>query len=200
MHASVHPVDGVPGPHDNSWADPVLTALGARAVPAGALVARPMGLGSGLVVALWADAADAAAATPGLGSAGPVTVGPGPAYRIAAHRAGRSTGPARFLQVVTFRGRSERWGQAFDRADEERIWPAVRDLPGLVASLTGAGPDGARVVVTATDSIEQLHAGAAAILSTTLLPWEDPADLTGPDDVAVLWLVHAHLPTAAAAR
>ena len=199
MHATVHPLDGVPGPQDNSWVDPVLTALRARAVPAGALVARPIGLGSGLVVALW-DAADAAAATPGFGPAGPVTVGPGPAYRIAVHRTGRSAGPARVLQVTTFGGgRGERWGQAFDRADEERVWPAVRDLPGLVASLVGAGPDGTRVVVTAMDSIEQLHAGGAAILSTTLLPWEDPADLTGPDDMAVAWLVHADLPTAAVA-
>lgn len=195
MHATVHALDGVPGPQDDSWVDAVLTALRARAVPAGVLVARPIGLGAGAVVALWDDAADAADA--GSGPAGPVTLGPGTAYRVDVHQVGRSAGPARYLQVTTFAARDEGWGERFDRAGAERIRPAVQDLPGLVASLTAAGPDGARVSVTLTDSVEALHAGTAAIMSTTLLPWEDPADLGGPDGLEVLRLVHADVPAGA---
>ena len=195
MHATVHALDGVPGPQDDSWVDAVLTALRARAVPVGALVARPLGLGAGAVVALWEVAV--AAADAGSGPAGPVTLGPGVPYRVGTHLVGRSAGPARYLQLTSFAARGEGWGERFDRAGEERITPAVRDLPGLVASLGCAGPDGARVSATLTDSLEELHAGTAAILSTTLLPWEDRADLVGPDGLEVLRLVHADVPAGA---
>jgi hypothetical protein len=200
MHASVHPIDGVPGPQDNSWVDAVLTALRSRAVPAGALVARPVGLGPGYVIAFWTDEADAGiAAGPGTAgaAAGPVTVGPGTAYAIGTHRAGPSAGPARYLQLTTFAGRDEDWCAAFDRAGEERLWPAVRDLPGLVGVLSGAAPGGGRMAVTLTDSVEALETGAAAILSTELLPWEKPEHLTGPDGLAILRLLHADVPAGA---
>jgi hypothetical protein len=189
MHATVHPIDGVPGPQDNSWVDAVLTALRA---PAGALVARPLGLGPGFVIAFWTDEP----ATDGV-VAGGVTVGPGTAYEIGTHRAGPSAGPARYLQLTTFAGRDEAWCAAFDRSGEERIWPAVRDLPGLVGVLTGAAPGGGRMTVTLSDSVEALEAGAAAILSTELLPWEKPEHLTGPDALAILRLLHADVPVGA---
>ncbi len=70
----------------------------------------------------------------------------------------------------------------------------MKDLPGLVGVVTGGTPDGDRVVLTLADSVETLEAGAAAILSSTLLPWEDPAHLTGPDALAVLRLRHADVP------
>lgn len=186
MHATVHALDGVPGPQDNSWVDAVLTTLGH---PTGALVGRPLGLGPGWAVAFGTDGGPA-----GTGAAGPVTVGPGTPYRLDDLRTGTSAGPARYLQLVTFDRRSEDWGRAFDRSGEERIWPAVRAVPGLVAGLTGSGPDGARIALTLTDSVEALEAGAAATLSTTLLPWEDPAHLTGPDALVLLRLLHADLP------
>jgi hypothetical protein len=53
------------------------------------------------------------------------------------------------------------------------------------------------VTVTLTDSVEALEAGAAAILSTELLPWEKPEHLTGPDGLAILRLLHADLPAGA---
>ncbi|HEV7657102.1 MAG TPA: hypothetical protein VGP36_20550 [Mycobacteriales bacterium] len=191
MKATVHPVDGVPGPQDNSWVDAVLTALGAEAIPAGALIARPLGVGPGAVVAFWTDDAPVAGCT-----AGPVTVGPGVPYEIASHQAGTSAGPARYLQLTTFGGRGDEWCAAFDRSGQERVWPAVKDVPGLVGVLVGAAP-GARVAVTLADSVEALEAGAAAILSTELLPWEDPAHLTGPEQLAILRLVHADVPAGA---
>jgi hypothetical protein len=186
MNITVHPLDGVPGPQQTGWVDAVLTTPRPRA---GALVAAPLGLGPGALVAFWDDAPD-----PAGGPAGPVTIGPGTAYEIATHHAGRSAGPARYLQMTTFAGRGADWCAAFDRSAEERLWPAVRDLPGLVGVLVGAAPGGGRVAVTLADSVESLQAGAAAILSTELLPWEDPAHLTGPDELAVLRLLHADVP------
>jgi hypothetical protein len=193
MYATVHRIDGVPGPQDDTWDDAVLTALSSRTVPVGTLVARPVGVGPGLAVALWPDAPGALAPGP----AGRVTVGAGTAYRIDTHRAGRSAGPARYLQLTTFTGRDEGWCAAFDRSGEERIWPAVQHLPGLVAVLVGSTPDGDRFALSLADSVEALEAGAAAIMSTELLPWEDPAHLTGPDGLAILRLLHADLPVGA---
>jgi hypothetical protein len=191
MQATVHLVDGVPGPQDNSWVDAVIAHLDATSHPsAGALVGRPIGLGPGAVVAF--GRADPAGFT-----AGAVTAGPGTAYEIVRQRTGRGTGPARYLQLTTFTGRSPQWCAAFDRASEERIWPAVRNLPGLVDVLAGSTSDGGRVALTLAESVETLEAGAAAILSTELLPWEKPEHMTGPDGIAVLRLLHADVPAAA---
>jgi hypothetical protein len=190
MQATVHPIDGVPGPQDNSWVDAVLTHLG---TPAGALVARPLGVGPGAVVAFRSEDGDTAGFT-----AGPVTAGRGTGYRIESQRAGTATGPARYLQLTTFTGRSPEWTDAFDRSGAERIWPAVKDVPGLVGVLVGSTSDGAgRLVLTLAESVESLEAGAAAILSSALLPWEDPAHHTGPDGLAILRLLHADVSAAA---
>lgn len=186
MRLTVHPVDAVPGPQDTRWVDDVLSALDA---PAGVLVAAPLGIGPGALVVFRDDRPDPAGF-----AAGDVTVGPGITYEVDVHRAGPSAGPARYLQLTSFAGRSPEWCATFDRSGEERIWPAVKDLPGLVGVVTAGAPDGGRVALTLADSVEALEAGAAAILSTELLPWEDPAHLTGPDGLAVLRLRHADVP------
>ena len=183
MQATVHLVDGLPGPQDNSWVDAVLAHLDGTA----ALVARPIGLGPGAVVAFGT------AATAGF-TAGAVTARPGTAYEIGELQPGRATGPARYLQLTTFTGRDPEWLAAYDRAGDERIWPVVRDLPGLVGVLVGSTSDGGRIALTLAESVEALEAGAAAILSSRLLPWEKPEHMTGPDSLAVLRLLHADVP------
>ena len=196
MYATVHTLDGIPGPQDRSWVDEVLTALRSRGVPAGALVAAPMGLGPGAAVALWDDERDAAAAP--AGPVGTVTLGPGRPYEVSGRKAGVAGGPARYLQLLTFDGpRSAEWSAAYERAGEHRMWPAARDVPGIVEFLGGRTADGARFAATAAESVEALEAAAAVILSTELLPGEDPAQLTGPDGLAVLRLLHADLPVGA---
>jgi hypothetical protein len=193
MHATVHPVDGIPGPQDNSWVDAVLTALRRRAVPAGSLVAGPIALEPGCVIALWDDEQDAT--TDGF-TAGPVTVGPGVGYEVTDRKAGPSAGPAHYLQVTTFSGRSEDWLAAYDRSGEERIWPAVKDIPGGVETVVGA-TGGGRVTAVLAESVEALQDATAAIMTTELLPWENPAHLPGPDASQVLRLLHADLPVGA---
>jgi hypothetical protein len=189
MNLTVHAVDAVPGPQDTRWVDAVLSALPG---PAGALVAAPLGIDPGALIAFWSGAPEPAGF-----AAGGVTVGPGTPYGIDSHRAGPSAGPARYLQLTTFAGRDEEWCAAFDRTGEERIWPAVKDVPGLVGVIAASAPGGGRVVLTLADSVEALEAAATAIFGTELLPWEDPAHLTGPDTLAVLRLRHADVPTAA---
>jgi hypothetical protein len=183
MQATVHLVDGVPGPQDNSWVDAVLARLDGTA----ALVARPIGLGPGAVVAFGTGT------TAGF-PAGPVTVGTGTAYEIVTQWTGRATGRPRYLQVTTFTGRDPEWCAAFDRANEERIWPAVQDVSGLVGAVVGSTSDGGRMALVLAESVEALEAGAAAILSSRLLPWEKPEHMTGPDSLAVLRLLHADAP------
>ena len=188
MQATVHLVDGVPGPQDNSWVDAVLADLDR---PAGALVGRAIGLGPGVAVAFGS------AATAGF-AVGRVSVRRGTAYEIVEQRTGRGTGPARYLQLTVFAGRSPEWSAAFDRSSAERAWPAVQDLPGLVGVLVGSTSDGGgRIALTLAESVETLEAGAAAILSTELLPWEKPEHLTGPDEMTIVRLLHADVPVAA---
>lgn len=186
MQATVHLIDGVPGPQDNSWVDAVLAHLDGTA----ALVARPIGLGPGAVVAFGTGST-------GPFTAGPVTARPGTAFEIVSQWTGPATGRPRYLQLTTFTGRDPEWSAAFDRANEERIWPAVQNVPGLVGAVTGSTSDGGRIALTLAESVEALEAGAAAILSSRLLPWEKPEHMTGPDSLAVLRLLHADAPAAA---
>lgn len=196
MYATVHPLQGMPGPQDTGWVDPLLTLLRSRAIPAGALVAVPMGTGAGTVIALWDDEQDAAAAPSG--AAGTVILGPGRPYEVVLRKAGVGSGPARYVQLVTFDGpRSAEWSAAFDRAGRDRVWPATRDAAGLVEVLGCRAADGGRVSAAAAESTEALEDVTRTVLSTPLLPGEDPADLTGPDSVAVLRLLHADLPVGA---
>lgn len=189
MNITVHSIDGIPGPQDTRWVDAVLSTLRA---PAGVLVAAPLGIEPGALIVFRTDAPEPA----GFTAAG-VTVGPGTTYEVDAFRAGLSTRPARFMQLTTFTGRGREWCAAFDRSGDERHWPAVKDLPGLVGVVTGSAPGGGRVAIPLADSVDSLEAVAAAILSSAPLPWEDPAHFTGPDALAVLRLRHADLPVGA---
>ena len=92
--------------------------------------------------------------------------------------------PAQYGQLFFFDGpRPPAQAEAIDRAGSERIWPAVRDVPGTVAALVGRGSDGSSVVVCLTTSLQALEDAQRATLSTELLPGEEPALLTGPDRI-----------------
>jgi len=198
MHATLHQIDGIPAPQDTSWVDDVLTCLRARATPAGALVTRPLGSGPGAVIAFWDNSADAAAASGGFGS-GSISVGPSQAYEVDVRKGGMSAAtPPRFLQLLRFDGpRSPEWLAAYRRSGEERIWPAVRDLPGLVDHVGGTAADGACFSAGSAESVEAFESAERAIFSTELLPWEEPANLTGPDSFVIMRLMHADVPVGA---
>lgn len=93
-------------------------------------------------------------------------------------RSSTSTGPVR-----------RRKGDAIDRANRERIAPAVRDLPGNLGAFVGRNPDGSFVVLALTTSLQAIENSQRAIMSTDLLPGEDPAQLTGPTRIQLAWML-----------
>lgn len=99
-----------------------------------------------------------------------------------------------YAQLTYFDGpRSPELVAASDRARDERIKPAMAeadDLAGqLVASYTLRRPDGGEVIVTITDTAEALERGQQIVLSTELLPGEDPRLLPGPDRVEMFEVI-----------
>ena len=82
---------------------------------------------------------------------------------------------------------------AAERASRERIWPAARRDPQLMAELVAnyvlRQPDGGEVVVTIGKTLDALKRGFELVASTELLPGEDPALLAGPDRVEVYEVV-----------
>ncbi len=68
----------------------------------------------------------------------------------------------------------------------ERIGPALAGVPGLVRILVlWRDRDAASCAINLAVDLPTLEAAAVAVNSTTLLPGEDPALLTGPDRVDI---------------
>ena len=109
-------------------------------------------------------------------------------WDVAAHLLGRSVGePPVVGQLVRFEGpRDAAAVAASRRAGLERIWPAVRDLDGLVDTLVLVRPDGAELVLSFATSADHFARAGERIMATALLPGEDPALLVGPDRIEVL--------------
>jgi hypothetical protein len=100
-----------------------------------------------------------------------------------------------YVQLTEFTGpRSPEWVASHLRAGRERIWPAVRTVPGAVGALTGVADDGSAVTLALAESRESLGQAVRAILSTELLPGERPELLTGPDRIEIQRIVHVELP------
>lgn len=167
-------------PVDTGWVDDGLAAAYADGDPLGALVGTPLGGGDGLMIVGWPDGG------PGRFALVDALRGPGP-------------GPARFMQVVVFDGpRSLQWVAAEQFAATHRLWPATRDVPGIVWTLRLRAADNATTVVLLAETADAVDEVIRAIMSTDLLPGEDRSLLTGPDRIGVYRLMHADLPIEAA--
>lgn len=87
---------------------------------------------------------------------------------------------------------------ASERAGRERIKPAVLRDPQLrdelVAMYVLRQPDGGEVIVTVVRSEDALVRGRDVIMSTELLPGEDPALLPGPDRVEIYEVIDTFSP------
>ena len=93
-------------------------------------------------------------------------------------------------QLAFFEGpRSPELVAAMDRASVERIEPAILNDPfarsELIANYVLRQPDGGAVMVTITRTEAGLRRGQEVVMSTELLPGEDPALLPGPDRVEI---------------
>lgn len=176
MNITVKALAGLPGPHDTGWVDETLTALNGCAGVTGSLIARPLIDGDGMVVAFGAHMPDGS----------PFTL------------VNRIHGPgsmARYAQFTRFSGKDAEWAAAFDRAGEQRVLPAVKAIPGWTDTFVCRNTDGTTVTITLGESVEALQNCTTAIMNTELLEWENPAHLTGPDDVKLLQLMHVELPS-----
>lgn len=92
------------------------------------------------------------------------------------------------VQIMLFDGpRSDAAVRASDRAGRERVDPLVASHPDLRHRLLGGfravGPDGAECVVVLADDEDALDTLDRLVLTSELLPGEDPELLTGPDRV-----------------
>lgn len=101
-----------------------------------------------------------------------------------------------YAQIIHLEGpRSPELVAAAERANRERIIPAVTShpelAPHLIAAYTLRQPDGSEVSVVITDTEEALRLGQQVIMSTELLPGEDHALLPGPDRIEIYEVVHA---------
>jgi hypothetical protein len=178
MDISVHTQPNA-HPVQTEWVDDALAKAHALGEPLGALIGRPLAPGDGIVLFGWTE------------------TGPG-RYHVFETRPGRGTGPATYMQVVEFAGpRTEEWVAAEERAAAGRLGPATEGIEGVVSVLRMRAADNAYMVVVLAESMDVFDAAAQAIMSTELLPGEDPAFLTGPDRVSFYRLVHADLPVTA---
>lgn len=101
-----------------------------------------------------------------------------------------------YAQLTYFDGpRSAELVAAAARARTERIEPAMmadaRLREALVANFVLRTGDDGELVITIVKSEEDLRRGQEVIMSTKLLPGEDPALLPGPDRVEVFEVLHS---------
>ncbi|MFS8097274.1 hypothetical protein LFM09_09035 [Lentzea alba] len=80
---------------------------------------------------------------------------------------------------------------AEDFAAEARIKPAAASVPGNISTYVLRRADGTEVVVSIAETEQALIDTGKAIMSTGLLPDEDPALLPGPDRVEI-YPVHVY--------
>ncbi|MGQ0573828.1 MAG: hypothetical protein ACT4RN_06440 [Pseudonocardia sp.] len=115
---------------------------------------------------------------------------PADAGAFEVHRDCRLTEPdavAAVAQVLTFAGPvSDAMLAAGERAERERIAPAMIDQPGGVRQLALWHPElRRRIVITLATSMEALEDAGKKIDNLPLLPGEDVALLPGPDHVEI---------------
>ncbi|CAN5144752.1 hypothetical protein BH20ACT5_BH20ACT5_13570 [soil metagenome] len=108
---------------------------------------------------------------------------------------GNDGSPA-YGQLVYFDGpRAQAQADAIDRANRDRIAPAVRAVPGNLAAYVGRAPDGSFAVLALATSLQAIEESQQAIMSTELLPGEDPALLTDPDRIQITRVLAHSSPT-----
>ena len=171
-----------------SDADPGIREVVAGCLPTGA---APDGLlaladvtdpGRGTAVALWTDE--------------PAT--DGRVYRVTDEMRGRASGRSPlFAQVTWLNGDGDPTrADAAERGGRDRIWPAVREIESIVDTFALRSADDRLVIVGLATGRETYEQVERAIMSTELLPSEDPALLPGHDRIDQARVLLAELPTA----
>ena len=122
----------------------------------------------------------------------------GRVYRVTDEMHGRAMGRSPlFAQVTWLNGDGDPVrADAAERGGRDRIWPAVREIDGIVEVFALRSTDDRIVVVGLGTGREPHQQVQRAIMSTELLPDEDPALLPGYDRIDQARVLFAELPTA----
>jgi hypothetical protein len=98
-----------------------------------------------------------------------------------------------YAQLTYFAGpRTPEQVAAEDFAGRKRIIPAVSQTGHRIRVYVMRRDDGAQIVMSVADSEQALLDAQKAIMSTELLPGEDPALLPGPDRIELYPVVEVH--------
>jgi hypothetical protein len=197
MHATVHQFRRSIADESPGWGAALADALHGGSPLGGCTLAEVAGL-EGCVVAFWPSEETATAAAERRTPDGPVWTD-ATAYQVVDDLTGTAADrtPA-FAALTCFdRPMSQAESDAAERAGRERLWPAVRDLPGLVSTHVLRADDRSMVVLALATGIETHEAVQRAVMATELLPGEDPALLREPDRVHVDRVVDVRLPARA---
>jgi hypothetical protein len=194
MYATIHRFRRWPDEETEEWGRSLLPSLVGDGNPAGTCVLGRLDGLDGAVFALWDDESQAAAAASRTGDGARVL--DASVYSVVEMQPGADrTEAPRFAQLVWLNGNGDasRADSAI-RAGRERIAPALRDVEGVVGTYVLRARDSRMVVVTLVTSVETPEIMRQVILSTDLLPWEDPAQLTDPDRIDIDRVLVAELP------
>lgn len=110
-----------------------------------------------------------------------------------------------YAQLTMFEGpRSPELVAAAERADRERIQPLFDAHPELLADLVARyqlrQADGGHAVIVITRTEETLDKGIELVMTSELLPGEDPALLPGPSRVERYAVAESYVRDPAGAR
>ncbi|HEU5391821.1 MAG TPA: hypothetical protein VFV73_38575 [Streptosporangiaceae bacterium] len=98
-----------------------------------------------------------------------------------------------YAQLTYFDGpRSPEQQAAEEFASQERLLPAVSQLGQAFRVYRLRHDDGSMVVISIADSQQALLDAQKAIMSTELLPGEDPSLLPGPDRIELYPVLEVH--------
>lgn len=198
MYASVHQFHRSLSHEIDGWAEALASSLHERQRPvATCTLAQLAGLG-GAVASLWTTREQAESAADRRVS-GPVTWQDSGCYELVAMQDGVAARQApSYAQLTWFDGpRTPAQVAADERAGRERVWPAVRDVPGLISSWILRADGLGMLVLSLASSVGTLEEVQRAIMATELLPGEDAALLSGPDRQDIHRVLFADLPVLA---
>ena len=196
MHAYMDQISGRAG-HRVDLADLSNGAAG-QAGLLGVISFRQLGGPAAACLTLWDTQASATSFS---GTRAGLTAPSGQIYEVPVSEEGLAAGQApAFARLLYFDGpRAAEQAAAEERAGRQRIWPAIRHLTGLVGVYVLRGPDYETVVVTLATATQTLDAITDAVMTTELLPGEDPALLHGPDRIEIHHVTGCHVPASQAA-
>lgn len=194
MYVTVHQFRRALTRETGDWARAIATGLKDRPRCLGTCTLAQIAGPAGLVVAFWPDRESTVTAAP----SGDWTWLDTGLYRVVL--TGSAPGTPKFAQTTWFDGpRRQDVAEADLRAARDRIWPAIRHLDGVGDSYAMQTADRAGLVLGFAESVETIEAAQRTIMSTELLPGEDPALLPGPDRVDIHNVLFADLPAPATA-